>query len=102
MEFCPKCGALLMMRKTKAGCPRCSYVSKDKIDMEVKEEMHEQANVVVIDEKVGNVNPITDWECRKCGCKRAYFWIRQMRAGDEAESKFYECIKCKNTVRVDN
>ena len=91
-----------MMKKTKAGCPRCNYIAKGKIDMEIKEEVHEQAPVVIVDEKVGNVNPITDWECRKCNSKRAYFWIRQMRAGDEAESKFYQCTKCKNTVRVDN
>lgn len=102
MEFCPKCGAILMMKDTKVGCPRCSYVAKGKIDMKMKEEIHEAVPVVVVDEKESNVNPITDWDCKKCNSKRAYFWIRQMRAGDEAESKFYECVKCKNTVRVDN
>ncbi len=102
MEFCPKCGALLMMKKTKVGCPRCGYIAKGKVDMKVKEEVHEQVPVAIIDEKIGNVNPITDWDCHKCKCKRAYFWIRQMRAGDEAESKFYQCTQCKNTVRVDN
>ena len=102
MEFCPKCGALLMMMKAKAGCPRCNYIAKGKVDMEMKEEVHEAVEIAVVDEKEGNVNPITDWDCHKCKSKRAYFWIRQMRAGDEAESKFYECVKCKNTVRVDN
>ena len=101
MEFCPKCGALLVMRKTKACCPRFNYVAKGKVDMEISEEVNEQVSVAVVDEKESNVNPITDWDCPKCGCKRAYFWIRQMRAGDEAESKFYQCVKCGNTVRVD-
>lgn len=91
-----------MMKKSRAGCPRCNYVAKGKVNMKMNEELHEAVPVVVVDEKDGNVNPITDWTCRKCGCKRAYFWIRQMRAGDEAESKFYQCVKCKNTVRVDN
>ena len=102
MEFCPKCGALLMMKKTKAGCPRCNYTAKGKIDMKITEKVDEAAPVAVVSEKDGNVNPITDWDCRKCKSKRAYFWIRQMRAGDEAESKFYKCVKCGNTVRVDN
>lgn len=102
MEFCPKCGALLMMKKLRAGCPRCNYVAKGKVNMKMSEELHEAVPVVVVDEKDGNVNPITDWTCRKCGYKRSYFWIRQMRSGDEAESKFYQCVKCKNTVRVDN
>ena len=102
MEFCPKCGAILMMKKSRAGCPRCNYVSKGKVDMEMKEEVDAAVPVAVVDEKKGNVNPITDCECRKCKHKRAYFWIRQMRAGDEPESKFYKCVKCGNTSRVDN
>ena len=70
--------------------------------MEIKEKVDEAVAVAVVSEKEGNVNPITDWDCKKCGCKRAYFWIRQMRAGDEAESKFYKCTKCGNSCRVDD
>lgn len=102
MEFCPKCGALLVMKKTKAGCPRCGYSAKGKVDMEIKEKINEKSSVAVLNEKKENIHPITDWECKKCGHKRAYFWIRQMRSGDEPESKFYQCVKCKNTVRVDD
>tara|TARA_Y100000310_G_scaffold166108_1_gene165820 strand:- start:1617 stop:1925 length:309 start_codon:yes stop_codon:yes gene_type:complete len=102
MEFCPKCNALLMMRKTKFGCPRCNYVSKGKINLKIKEEVNEQVLVAVVDEKEGEVHPITDYDCEKCSYKKAYFWIRQMRSGDEPESKFYKCIKCKNVVRVDD
>ncbi len=102
MEFCPKCGALLMMKKTKFGCPRCSYTAKGKVKIETKEEMEEKESVAVVDEKQGEVYPITDYGCEKCKNKKAYFWIRQMRSGDEAESKFYKCTKCKNVVRVDD
>ena len=103
MEFCPKCGAILMMKKTKAGCPRCNYVAKGKINMEIKEEVRERVIVAVVDEKEeGEVYPVTDFDCRKCGHKKSYFWIRQMRSGDEPESKFYKCVKCDHTVRVDN
>ena len=91
-----------MMKKTKAGCPRCSYVAKGKIDMKITEKVDEFVPVAVVSEKEGNVNPITDWECKKCNSKRAYFWIRQMRSGDEAASKFYKCVKCGNSVRVDD
>jgi transcription factor S len=102
MEFCPKCGSILMMKRTKAGCPKCNYVAKGKVDMEMKEEIETENTVAVLDEKKMNVNPITDWSCKKCSGKRAYFWIRQMRSGDEAESKFYECVKCGKTTRVDD
>jgi transcription factor S len=91
-----------MMKNTRAGCPRCNYVSKGKVNMKMEEKVNASVPVAVVDEKKSNVNPITDWDCRKCGHKRSYFWIQQMRAGDEAESKFYKCVKCNNTVRVDN
>lgn len=102
MEFCPKCGSILMMKKTKVGCPKCGYVAKGKVDLKIKEKVDEKLTIAVVDEKRDNTNPITDFDCHKCGSKRAYFWTRQMRAGDEPESKFYKCVKCGNTVRVDN
>jgi transcription factor S len=102
MEFCPKCGAILIMKKTKFGCTRCNYTAKEKITLETKEEIHEYKDVGIVNEKEAETHPITDWDCEKCGHKKAYFWIRQMRAGDEPESKFYKCVKCKVTTRVDD
>lgn len=102
MEFCPKCGAILMMKTSRVGCPKCSYVAKEKINMEVKEEvLQEDRGVRVASEKEG-INPITEWDCPECGHKKAEFWIKQMRSGDEPESRFYKCVKCGKTVRVDN
>jgi transcription factor S len=101
MQFCPKCGSILMMRKTKLGCPRCNYISKEKPEMEIKEDIKKSSGVVIVGSKE-NVNPITDFECVKCKNKKAFFWIQQMRAGDEPESKFYKCTKCENVVRVDD
>jgi transcription factor S len=102
MEFCPKCGALLMMKKTKFGCPRCDYTSKEELKLEIKEKINNNEGVAVVNEKDAGIHPITGFDCEKCGHKKSYFWIRQMRSGDEPESKFYKCVKCKNTVRVDD
>jgi transcription factor S len=102
MEFCPKCGSILMMKKSKFGCPRCSYVSKENISLKVSEEIKKTASVAVVSEKeTESTHPITDHTCDKCGNKKAYFWTRQMRSGDEPESRFYKCVKCKVTVRED-
>ncbi|MCR4284427.1 MAG: transcription factor S [archaeon] len=102
MEFCPKCGSLLMMKKKKFGCPRCNYTSKTNLKLRISEEIKEQKEVAVVSDKQGQTDPITDFKCEKCGHGRSYFWIQQMRSGDEAESKFYKCVKCKNTVREDD
>ena len=102
MEFCPKCGSMLIMKTKRVGCPKCDYVATGKVDMEMREEVNVKTGVAVVDEKESNVNPVTDWDCKKCKGKRAYFWIRQMRSGDEPESKFYKCVKCGKTTRVDD
>lgn len=101
MEFCPKCGAILMMKTTRVGCPKCSYVAKGKVCMEMKEDIeNEDCGLRVSTGKEASINPITDWDC-ECGHKKAEFWIRQMRSGDEPESRFYKCCKCGKTCRVD-
>lgn len=102
MEFCPKCGSLLVKKKTKFGCPRCNYMAKETMTLKTKEEVNESRPVAVVKEKQGEIHPITDHVCRRCKNDKAYFWIRQMRAGDEPESKFYQCTKCKDTERVDD
>ncbi len=92
-----------MMKTSRVGCPKCSYVAKGKVDMIMKEEVeNNDVGVRVATGKGdGTVNPITEWDCESCGHKKAEFWIKQMRAGDEPESRFYKCVKCGKTARVD-
>ena len=102
MQFCPKCGSLLIKKQKYFGCSRCDYTTKEEISMTMKEENKEKVSIAVIDkEKEANVNPITDFECPKCKNNKAYFWTQQMRSGDEPESKFFKCTKCETTTRVD-
>ena len=102
MEFCDKCGAIMMATGASSSCARCGHKKKGRIDMEIKEEITGHKEIAVIDKKKESVNPVTDYTCKKCGNKKAEFWLQQMRAGDEPESKFYRCTKCGNTVRVDD
>lgn len=97
MEFCEKCGAMLL----SSTCEKCGIKKKGKVSLETKEicERNDKGVIVCGKEKV-SVNPVTDWDCHKCGSKKAEFWIRQMRAGDEPESQFFKCVKCGHTVRV--
>jgi len=102
MQFCPKCGSLLIKKQKYFGCVRCDYTTKEEISMKIKEHSDEKINVVVINnDKESDINPVTDFDCPKCNSKKAYFWTRQMRAGDEPESKFFKCVKCKTVTRID-
>ncbi len=98
MEFCPKCGALLVMKKSKFGCPRCSYTTNKKIEIKTKEKLSSATQVGVIKDKNENL-PVTDYKCPKCKNNKAYFWTRFMDEESENESEFYKCTKCGHTVR---
>jgi transcription factor S len=100
--FCPKCGALLLPRKqgtkTITKCS-CGYESKLSAPVELKEKIKsEEQNVRVVKDEDESL-PLTDAECPKCKHKRAYYWLIQTRAGDEAETRFFKCEKCKHVWR---
>ncbi len=99
MEFCPKCGAILIQKRKNYGCPRCSYAAKEKIKIESSEKIGDKKKIGVVNEKDIDVMPTVDEECPKCKSKAAYFWTSQTRSSDEAETKFYRCRKCDHTWR---
>lgn len=100
MQFCPKCGSVLVKKRKNYGCPRCGYSTKDKIKLKSSEKMGKKKEIALVKDQEENL-PVTSAECKKCGNKEAYFWTIQTRAGDEAETKFFKCTnsKCGYTWR---
>lgn len=99
MKFCPKCGSILVQKKKRFVCPKCAYVSKDKVKLTTSEKVGSNNKIDVLHEKDSNVWPTVSATCPKCGNDSAFFWTAQMRAADEAETRFFRCTKCKNTWR---
>jgi len=99
--FCPKCGSILTLKttgkKNVLGCG-CGYIYREKKSFEIKEKVKEAKKVEVVDEEI-NVLPKIKAECPQCKHNEAYFWTLQTRAGDEPETKFLKCVKCKHTWR---
>ena len=95
MEFCPKCGSVLMRSGKEVKCAQCRYKSKGKIKIEAHESIKKMPEIGVITDKDTDVFPVINCNCDKCDNKEAYFWASVSRAGDEAETKFYKCTKCK-------
>lgn len=104
-EFCPKCGAILKPKKNEddsivLACS-CGYEKAHKGSSKVKEEKKvkkDETKFGVVDADVETL-PITKEECPKCGNREAYYWLIQTRSGDESETKFMRCTKCKHTWR---
>jgi len=103
MQFCPKCGAILLPQKeenrTKLMC-HCGYKSKSSSSIVIKEKvkLKKEDKIEVIDKKIETL-PKTDTKCPKCDHVKAYYWTLQTRAGDEAETRFFECVKCNHRWR---
>jgi DNA-directed RNA polymerase subunit M len=100
MEFCPKCGGMIVVEGEKAFCPKCKYRPKKKPKIQSSEKVEQKKQIVVINEAEGTTEPIVEIICQKCKNKKAYFWTSQTRSSDEAETKFYKCTKCRHTWRV--
>lgn len=101
--FCPKCKCLMYPKDDSFVCKKCGYSKKKgrKSDVVVTEKRGKE--MAVLDGKKDNdVRPKTKGiTCPKCGHNEAYWEIRQMRAADEPESRFYTCTKCRHRWRVD-
>ena len=102
MLFCPKCGALLVPKKDgnrKTMACSCGYKSEHEMTPRLTEKTELGNTEIEVVEKEIETLPLTDAECNKCGNGKAYFWLVQTRAGDEPETKFLRCAKCKHTWR---
>ncbi len=99
MEFCPKCGAVLIQKIKNLGCPRCNYSSKSNAKLSTSEKIEKKIEIPVIKKTVSDTLPVVHEKCKKCGHEKAYFWTVQTRASDESETKFFKCAKCGHTVR---
>ena len=102
MKFCPKCGAMLVIKTKNYGCPRCSYSTKEKVSIKTSEKVKRQDEVAVIKDKDVDVLPKVAAECKKCGHNEAHFWTSQTRGSDETETRFFRCTKCRQTWREYN
>lgn len=93
--FCKKCNNLMMPGDDVMKCS-CGYVQKDG---KISEKKKKKDEVVVVEKKGNETLPKTDYECKECGNKKAYFWTMQTRSADEPETRFYKCTKCSNIAR---
>ena len=106
IQFCPKCGAILVPEKTSAcivwKCRKCKYSEKGKSarGLVVKKKMEEKVTIPVFDmEKTQEKLSTIEIDCKKCGHTRAIWWIQQTRSGDEPATRFFKCVKCNYTWR---
>ncbi len=100
MEFCPKCKSIMFYKGDKLVCKRCGFEKSVEGDEEIvikSERKKEEIPVIEGDER--KPLPTTNVVCPFCGNNEAYWWMRQLRAADESEVRFFRCTKCGKTWR---
>jgi len=104
MEFCEKCGTILVAKEEKSKtvfvCRKCGHKFTDYKPIEIEEEVQNRPkDDIVVIEKEEQALPKTKVICPKCGNKEAAWWLQQTRSIDEAPTLFLRCTQCKYSWR---
>jgi len=104
MMFCDKCGAVLVPKKDNGKmqmiCNSCGASVNKRGSIVLTEKVGDgKKNIIEVVDKKIDILPKTDVDCPKCHNGKAFFWLVQTRAADEAETRFFKCVKCNHTWR---
>ncbi|HZD43381.1 MAG TPA: transcription factor S [Methanomicrobiales archaeon] len=98
--FCPHCKSLMISSGGQLKCRKCGYIREFSDEEKVRvTSTREEKEVTIIEEKKMGTLPTMNIRCPKCGHNTAYWWLRQLRAADESEVRFFRCEKCEYTWR---
>lgn len=105
MQFCPKCGVLMLPKQIKdrpilvySTCGHATKAAKLE-EYKIVKPAKQKEMIAVIEKGAKPALPTARTKCPKCGHGEAYWWLRQTRAADEATTRFYRCAKCGHTWR---
>ncbi len=105
MEFCDKCGSMMVPVTDEDGvrrlkCRSCGATKEIVGSFVVRHEIERSPrDKIVVVEDDSMPMPTTSALCPKCGNTEAYYWTLQTRRGDEGATEFYRCTRCRHTWR---
>ena len=102
MEFCDECGSMMMAQGEVWVCNSCGN-EQPKGDSASYTTTASQEKSEVIESGAENSGlPTTSTQCPECGNDRAYWYMQQIRAADESETRFFVCTECEHKWREDD
>ena len=100
--FCPECKSLLISSGGQLKCRKCGYIRKiESTDNMTKKRERIEKEIMIVDDEGEKIKtlPTIQIKCPKCGNNLAFWWLRQLRAADESEVRFFKCTECDHTWR---
>jgi DNA-directed RNA polymerase subunit M len=83
-------------------CRKCGYIRKiETADKMTTKKMRKEKEIMIVDDEDEDIKtmPTTQIKCPKCENNLAIWWLRQLRAADESEVRFFRCTECGHTWR---
>jgi len=103
MEFCDDCGSMMKAEDGLWVCTSCGNEQlKDPDASYVVTEGQEVSEIIDVSDAEEKGLPTTSVHCPNCGNDRAYWYMQQIRAADESETRFFVCTDCEHKWREDD
>ncbi|MBX0293560.1 transcription factor S [Haloarcula nitratireducens] len=107
MQFCDECGSMMKTEDDRWVCGSCGNEelrdSAAEQEMAVTTQGQEESEIVDTSEvDAEEMGPTTSTRCPECGNDRAYYEMKQIRAADESETRFFTCTECEHKWREDD
>lgn len=105
MNFCDECGSMMKTQGDRWVCASCGFETAR--DTEQEQQMvtttgQEESEVVDMSEAEDQARPTTTVICPECENDEAYWYLQQIRAADESETRFFICTECEQRWREDD
>jgi DNA-directed RNA polymerase subunit M len=105
MQFCDECGSMMKTEGDRWVCGSCGY--EELRDEATEEQMvtttgQEESEIVDISDAEDSGRPKTTAQCPECDNDQAYWYMQQIRAADESETRFFVCTECEHKWREDD
>jgi DNA-directed RNA polymerase subunit M len=106
MEFCDECGSMMKTEGETWVCGSCGYEkardAEGEAAMTTTQGQQESEVVDMSDTDEEAIGPTTSARCPECGHDRARYEMKQIRAADESETRFFTCTDCGHKWREDD
>ena len=107
MEFCDECGAMMKAEGEVWRCAAGHEKARDRAGeatMTTTEGQVEDGPVDMSDVDDEDIGPTTSAQCPNPDCdgERARYEMKQIRAADESETRFFTCVECDKKWREDD
>ncbi|PSQ45889.1 transcription factor S [Halobacteriales archaeon SW_6_65_15] len=104
MEFCDECGSMMKAEDGMWVCGSCGHEEPkgDSADYTVTEGQEDSEIIETSQGDEESALPTTEAHCPNCGNDRARWYMQQIRAADESETRFFICTECDHKWREDD